>query len=71
VTPKALGQFSYTKGLETGGEVTCKTSVYPLKVTKLEDDFPEVSERERKWVKPEEAARMVQEPELKEMLAGF
>lgn len=68
VAPKAIGQFSYEKQMDTGGMATCETSIFAVNVKTLSDEFPEADERERKWVSPTEAANMVQEPELRAIL---
>lgn len=53
-----------TSGSMAACRWTPKCHVYATEVTKLEDNFPEAGQRERRWVSPEEAASMVQEPEL-------
>ncbi len=68
VTGDALGYYNYDKELKTGLPVAVETLVFPVKVTELRDDFPEAGERTRKWVSPEDAANMVQEPALQDML---
>ncbi|MQU81760.1 DNA mismatch repair protein MutT, partial [Sinorhizobium meliloti] len=42
--------------------------VFRLKVDELHHKFPERGEREVAWLSPVEAARRVQEPELKGLL---
>lgn len=67
----ALGSYLYAKGLSSGWSIPVRTYVYPFEVTGMSDDYPEVGQRRRRWVRPEEAAQMVDEPELKEILAAF
>ncbi|MCA0998690.1 NUDIX hydrolase [Alloyangia pacifica] len=64
VPPTEIGAYHYDKRLDGGLPVDTKVHVYATEVTKLEDNFPEAGQRERRWVSPEEAAGMVQEPEL-------
>jgi hypothetical protein len=45
-----------------------ETLVYSVAVNGLENDFPEAGQRKRQWVTPQEAANMVDEPELKSIL---
>ncbi|MGR3662574.1 MAG: NUDIX hydrolase [Paracoccaceae bacterium] len=71
VNPDPIGTFEYQKQLDTGGEATCVTQVFAIDVKELADDYPEVAERERKWVSPTQAAAMVQEPQLQEILRAF
>lgn len=66
-----LGRYVYQKGLNGGWSVAVETLVFPVKVHEMADDFPEASERRRIWVRPDEAAEMVQEPELRAILAAF
>lgn len=68
VTGEAIGVYHYEKELATGLPVKVKTSVFAFKVSKLEADYPEVSERRRKWVSLAKAAKMVNEPELRQIL---
>ena len=42
-----------------------------LQVSEILDTWPERDEREREWVKPEEAARRVDEPELTALIEAF
>ncbi|MBQ2259938.1 MAG: NUDIX hydrolase [Loktanella sp.] len=64
----AVGVFSYEKELSTGLPVQVETLVFAVEVSKLDADYPEVTERRRKWVSPMKAANMVQEPELRQIL---
>ena len=66
-----LGTYLYRKRLRGGAGVTCETKVFRIEVESLSDDFPQKSERQRRWVKPEEAAEMVDEPELRDILRAF
>ena len=67
----AIGHYRYEKGLAGGNHVTCTAYVYDVEVVDLADIYPEHDERERKWVTPKEAATLVNEPELQELLAEF
>lgn len=72
VSSTAIGLYSYAKGLgsveKPAGSVSCVVAVYPLQVTGLVDDFPEVEERRRKWFSPKKAAARVEEPELRALV---
>ena len=63
-----IGSYTYDKVLSAGLPVPVETLVFPVNVKELSSDFPEASERERKWVSPEAAAELVKEGELKEIL---
>jgi len=63
-----IGAFSYDKELKTGLPVPVQTFVYTIRDVELSDKYPEAHQRRRKWVSPGEAANMVREPELKNIL---
>ena len=63
-----IGTYEYAKRLTGGAAVDVEVQVYSAKVDKLVDQFPESDERSRKWVSPMDAANMVQEPGLQELL---
>lgn len=71
ITDKPLGMFRYLKRLKGDRTQLCAVDVFPLQVGKLLDEWPERSEREREWVDPGEAARRVEEPELKALIEAF
>jgi 8-oxo-dGTP pyrophosphatase MutT (NUDIX family) len=66
-----IGSYTYEKHKDNGWSFPVETMVYPVSVEKLEDKFPEVQERTRKWFSPADAANLVQEPELKTILRGI
>ena len=68
---KALGAYHYDKRLRSGRMQHVRVMVYPLRVREERDEWPEKAERERRWTTPSEAAGMVDEPELKALLAKF
>lgn len=58
-----LGAFGYDKQLKTAS-VACSVTVFALQVQRLADRFPEHKQRLRRWVAPDEAAKLVIEPGL-------
>jgi len=68
---KCAGLYSYDKALGPEKAVHCVVSVYPIKVEKLRDNFPEAGQRKRKWFSPKKAARNVAEPELSRLLLSL
>ena len=66
-----LGIFSYTKEISDESQLPCVVAIFPLKVKKLEDDWPEKADRERKWFTQKKAANMVMEPELAAIIRAF
>jgi 8-oxo-dGTP pyrophosphatase MutT (NUDIX family) len=66
----ALGIYSYNKANDDK-KWPCVVAVFPVKVARLEKDFPEVKERKRKWFSRKKAASLVHEPELQQMIRYF
>ena len=69
--PDAIGCYHYAKAHDSGWAEPIEASVYPIKVETLADDFPECDQRTRRWVSPDEAANLVDEPELKDLLRSL
>ncbi|MCK0119135.1 NUDIX hydrolase [Loktanella sp. F6476L] len=67
----AIGTYTYDKRQSTGWSIPVETMVYPVAVETIEDEFPEVSQRKRQWVSPDDAADLVQEPELQNILRSI
>lgn len=65
-----LGVYSYVKPLDTG-DAPIVVMVYPVHVRNVMSDWPEKSERRRKWMTPKKAAKKLHEPELKRIVASF
>ena len=62
ISDQALGV--YTREKWNG---ICTVEVFPLKVTRTFDQWPEDNLREREWMSFDEALQRVQEPQLKEL----
>ncbi len=61
INPKPIGHYAYPKRLNDGATVTCEVDVFPLAVDELLEDWPEKSQRERRWFTLPQAAMAVQE----------
>lgn len=61
---KVIGTYSYEKRLDDGYVSPVEVQVFELDVIETADIYPEARERKRVWVKPQEAANMVEEPGL-------
>ena len=61
------GSYTYQKRLESGWSFPVETLVYSVEVNEMSDEYPEREERTRKWVSADEAAEMVDEPELQQI----
>lgn len=71
VSPIVLGMYSYRKELPSDPDVPCVVAIFPLKVKRVADNWPEKSKRRRKWMSPKKAASLVDEPELASILRSF
>lgn len=66
-----LGTFGYVKRYADAPDRTCAVKVFALAVSEEDDVWPEMSQRERRWMTLSEAAAAVDEPELKALILGF
>ena len=66
-----VGSYGYAKRMRTGRERDVKVDVFALQVSVEHPDWPEMHEREKLWVPRSQAATMVDEPELRAMIASF
>ena len=65
---RSVGSFSYEKRLRNGAVVVCEVRVFPLKVTRQTKQWPEKDQRQVKWLPAKEAAEIVQEDKLSEII---
>ena len=68
ITEDPLGSYDYDKRLEGGVPVQVEVKVYAVTDVQMADDYPEVDERNRRWMPPAEAATLVDEPGLRDIL---
>ena len=66
--PVRIGRYRYRKRLTGDVPVQTMVDIYAIRVIGLEDAFPEAGQRAREWFPPEQAATLVQEPELASLL---
>jgi 8-oxo-dGTP pyrophosphatase MutT (NUDIX family) len=66
-----VGVFRYRKRMKSGPPQRCRVNVYPLKVSVEAKDWPERRQRNRRWLPALEAARMVEETELRAIIEAF
>lgn len=71
IEPEHIGTYEYEKGLVEGMTVHVETRVYLAHVNDLAKNYPEARERKRRWFSPEEAAQLVDEPDLKSLIAAI
>lgn len=70
VDNRPIGVFSYYKVLSKD-ELPCIAVVYPLKVNKAVNNWPERKERRRKWFSRKRAAAIVDNRELRAIIEAF
>jgi 8-oxo-dGTP pyrophosphatase MutT (NUDIX family) len=71
VAKKPIGQFIAAKRTTEGDDLPCLCKVYSVHVRDMAPDFPERTRRDLRWVSPAEAANLVTEDGLREILAAF
>ena len=71
VCPVPLGSYRFRKRRRSGASWMADVDVFPLAVTREEDTWAEQHERERRWFSLEDAAKAVDEPDLRELLRTF
>jgi phosphohistidine phosphatase len=60
---RPLGSYKVRKW-----EGICTITVFPMQVTEELETWPEVKQRERRWVSVDEACRLVQKPVLRALI---
>ena len=68
---RSIGCYTYVKRLKNGASLPCEVEVFPLKVTRQRSRWREQDQRIAQWFPAEEAATMVEEPELQTLIDEF
>lgn len=71
IDEEPLGSFFYDKTASDGMVTRCEVHLFAMEVVESEKRWPEKSERNRRWLTPEDAAGRVAEPALSEMIFDF
>jgi 8-oxo-dGTP pyrophosphatase MutT (NUDIX family) len=71
ISATSCGHYGYSKLSDRGKMRALDVTVYPLQVKKELDEWPEQSERERRWVSLADAAKLAVEPGLFPILDSF
>ena len=69
--PSPLGSYEYLKRRRDGSHRSATVALYPLAVVDQAEEWPEQDERETAWFELDHAARIVQEPQLKQLIVTF
>lgn len=67
----AIGSFDYFKMMRKGPNQLCEVEVFPLLVREELVEWPEMSERERRWFTCADASSAVEEERLRMILADM
>jgi 8-oxo-dGTP pyrophosphatase MutT (NUDIX family) len=65
------GSYHYLKDRKGGGGVPCVVDVFPIEVTGQMEKWPEKDLRQYAWLPVEQAAAVVSEPGLRQILKDF
>ncbi len=66
-----LGRYLYDKDQDRGYSVPVEVRVFLMDAEHLRTDFPESQQRRRRLFTPQDAARQVAEPGLREILLAL
>ncbi len=70
IAPEPFASYSYLKERKTGA-LPCTVDIFALKVTRQEQDWPEMGKRDQIWLPAEKAARRVSENTLGQIIREF
>ena len=71
VCPTALGTYRYRKRKGSGASLMADVAVFPLAVSEELSEWKEQAERQRRWFGLAEAAGMVEERDLADLIRSF
>lgn len=66
-----VGAYTYFKRMPNGATFACHVDVFPLEVVEERKNWREKAERTRRWFSAEDAASLVEESELGEVISAF
>lgn len=68
---RPMGFYTYLKDRGKKLGITCEVHVFEMRGITLSEEYPEQGRRERKWVRLDEALKLVEEPELLKILKSL
>lgn len=71
IAREVFGTYGYDKIMSDGTPQPCRVRVYPMIVDQLKSDWKEKGQRTRQWFSLKKAAKLVDEPELADMLSSL
>jgi ADP-ribose pyrophosphatase YjhB (NUDIX family) len=71
IAKSPIGAYAYDKRLRNGRLQHVRVTVFALQVDSEAETYPELGQRDKRWLPLAEAATLVEEPELMVVLATF
>ncbi len=71
ISKDSVGFYHYVKRMKNGTQQTCHVTVFPMKVSRQRKTWPEMYQRTTHWFPLHEAAGLVGEPELQDVIRNF
>lgn len=71
IAKESVGFYHYVKRMKNGTQQTCHVTVFPMRVSRQLKSWPEMHQRTTRWFPLHEAAGLVGEPELQEVIRNF
>lgn len=71
IAAKPIGEFHYQKRRKNGAVWLCRVEVFPLEVKQQRKKWPEKHDRTTKWFSLDQAAELVREDELADVMRAF
>ena len=71
IAREPFGHYRYVKRMPKDASLLCEVEVYPLRVLRQREDWPEREMRATKWFAADEAVDLVDEPELQALIRQF
>lgn len=71
VREECIGLVRYNKLMPDQTAIACIIAIFPLRVQNLARRYREMNQRQRKWLTPEQAAALVQEPDAAALFLAF
>ncbi|MFT4098955.1 MAG: NUDIX hydrolase [Rhodoblastus sp.] len=71
VAREPIGSYHYIKRMRNGAAMTCAVEVFPMAVEKQRRNWPEREQRTTSWFDLEDAAALVDETELRDLILKF
>jgi len=71
IAKEPIGSYHYLKRMANGAAIACEVGVFPFRVGKQRKNWPERDQRTTGWFDIADAAHLVDEPELRDLILRF